>query len=111
MVVNIVDVGWATSKSGCLPISGASGWRVSGFRHGVASCHSCGGGEKVGYLVMGCGLVGGGGGDLGRFGSGWSEREFRSGKRLVGGDLGMVWWWVEGWKFGMEEVMFGRGVI
>ncbi len=22
MVVNIVDVGWATSKSGCLPISG-----------------------------------------------------------------------------------------
>jgi hypothetical protein len=24
MVVNIVDVGWATSKSGCLPISGST---------------------------------------------------------------------------------------
>jgi hypothetical protein len=25
MVVNIVDVGWATSKSGCLPITGNTG--------------------------------------------------------------------------------------
>jgi hypothetical protein len=29
MVVNIVDVGWATSKSGCLPISGSNHSKIA----------------------------------------------------------------------------------
>jgi hypothetical protein len=58
MVVNIVDVGWATSKSGCLPISGPqlrkryvpevasfkqnirTGSEVRIPRHGTGSCLS-----------------------------------------------------------------------
>ncbi len=34
MVVNIVDVGWATSKSGCLPITGYT--TVPVFQHSYA---------------------------------------------------------------------------